>query len=222
MPVHGHLLVDKGIYLLEVMNLEELARERIYEFVFITLPLKLKGATGSPVRPVALASDRPGNDRRDAWRIPGCHPLSMPAPIVVDVSRSGREYPHEFRSGASFTDVHDNASMYVESWGAAPGVGATMLYACFPNTFIDVNREDVDLDPTLIDGDWPKPLKPSPFSERGLGLLKKVTRYGEPMHERKLTVAEVQDRLHRSTNLITRNLRRSSARHWLVLAACGI
>ncbi|MEJ0071058.1 MAG: cyclase family protein [Pseudomonadota bacterium] len=54
MPVHGHLLVDNGIYLLEVMNLEELAHERIYEFVFITLPLKLKGATGSPVRPVAL------------------------------------------------------------------------------------------------------------------------------------------------------------------------
>ena len=54
MPVHGHLLVDNGIYLLEVMNLEELARERVYEFVFITLPLKLRGATGSPVRPVAL------------------------------------------------------------------------------------------------------------------------------------------------------------------------
>lgn len=54
MPVHGHLLVDNGIYLIEVMNLEELSKERCYEFVFITLPLKLRGATGSPVRPVAL------------------------------------------------------------------------------------------------------------------------------------------------------------------------
>ena len=54
MPVHGHLLADKGIYLLEVMNLEQLSSERAFEFVFVALPLKLRGATGSPVRPVAL------------------------------------------------------------------------------------------------------------------------------------------------------------------------
>ncbi|MGD9942944.1 MAG: cyclase family protein [Burkholderiaceae bacterium] len=54
MPVHGHLLADKGVYLLEVMNLEELARREVGEFLFIAIPLKIRGATGSPVRPVAL------------------------------------------------------------------------------------------------------------------------------------------------------------------------
>jgi len=54
MPVHGHLLVDNGIYLIEVMNLEELAGGRHYEFMFVAVPLKLRGATGSPVRPIAL------------------------------------------------------------------------------------------------------------------------------------------------------------------------
>jgi len=54
MPVHGHLLVEKGIYIIEVMNLEELSSREAGEFVFVTLPLRLRGATGCPVRPIAL------------------------------------------------------------------------------------------------------------------------------------------------------------------------
>lgn len=52
--VHQLLLVRHGIYNLENLDLEELARERIYEFAFIFAPLKLKGATGSPGNPVAV------------------------------------------------------------------------------------------------------------------------------------------------------------------------
>jgi kynurenine formamidase len=55
MPVHVHLLVDKGIHIIECLNLEELAAAGVYEFVFVALPLKIRGATGAPVRPVALA-----------------------------------------------------------------------------------------------------------------------------------------------------------------------
>ncbi len=51
---HLHLLTRNGIYILENLYLEELARERCYEFGFIVQPLKLNGATGSPVRPIAL------------------------------------------------------------------------------------------------------------------------------------------------------------------------
>lgn len=54
LPVHRLLLVEKGIYILENLNLEELARNRIYEFLFIAIPLRLVGATGSPIRPIAL------------------------------------------------------------------------------------------------------------------------------------------------------------------------
>jgi kynurenine formamidase len=56
MPVHVHLLVEKGIHIIECLNLEQLAAERVYEFLFVALPLKIRGATGSPVRPVALAA----------------------------------------------------------------------------------------------------------------------------------------------------------------------
>jgi len=55
LPGHVILLVRHGIYIIENLFLEELARDQCYEFTFICLPLKLKGATGSPVRPVAVA-----------------------------------------------------------------------------------------------------------------------------------------------------------------------
>ena len=54
MEVHVHLLVDKGIHIIECLNLEELARDRVKQFTFVALPLKIRGGTGSPIRPVAL------------------------------------------------------------------------------------------------------------------------------------------------------------------------
>ena len=51
---HIYLLPQKGIYILENLNLEELARDRHWVFGFIAIPLKLCGATGSPIRPLAL------------------------------------------------------------------------------------------------------------------------------------------------------------------------
>ncbi len=54
MDVHVHLLVEKGIHIIECLNLEELARDRVKEFTFVALPLKIQGGTGSPIRPVAL------------------------------------------------------------------------------------------------------------------------------------------------------------------------
>lgn len=54
MPVHIHLLVERGIHIIEALNLEELAAEKIYEFLFLASPLKITGGTGSPIRPLAL------------------------------------------------------------------------------------------------------------------------------------------------------------------------
>jgi kynurenine formamidase len=54
MPVHVHLLVESGIHIIECLNLEELAADRVYEFQFIAAPMKIRGATGAPVRPIAI------------------------------------------------------------------------------------------------------------------------------------------------------------------------
>jgi parallel beta-helix repeat protein len=54
MPVHAHLLVESGIHIIEVVNLEELARESVHEFVFVAAPMNIRGATGAPLRPLAF------------------------------------------------------------------------------------------------------------------------------------------------------------------------
>ena len=54
MPVHVHLLVESGIHIIEVLNLEQLGRDGVREFLFLAAPLKIRGATGAPVRPLAF------------------------------------------------------------------------------------------------------------------------------------------------------------------------
>lgn len=54
MEVHVHLLVERGIHIIECLNLEQLAAEGLHEFAFVAAPLKITGATGSPLRPFAL------------------------------------------------------------------------------------------------------------------------------------------------------------------------
>jgi len=53
-PIHQIMLVVNGIHLLENLKLDELAARRVYEFAFMLQPLKLQGATGSTVAPVAV------------------------------------------------------------------------------------------------------------------------------------------------------------------------
>ena len=55
LPGHVLLLVRAGIPIIENLNLEELSRAGVHEFTFVCLPLKMRGATGSPVRPIAIA-----------------------------------------------------------------------------------------------------------------------------------------------------------------------
>ena len=56
LPGHLVLLARRGIYIIENLQLEELAAARGYRFDFVCTPLKFVGATGSPVRPVAVMS----------------------------------------------------------------------------------------------------------------------------------------------------------------------
>lgn len=62
LPVHKKLLVDCGIHIIEMLNLEELYNRKIQEFTFICLPLRIVGGTGSPIRPIALISKGDGDD----------------------------------------------------------------------------------------------------------------------------------------------------------------
>jgi kynurenine formamidase len=51
---HVAMLVERGIHLIEIMDLEAIARDRVYEFLFLALPLRITGGTGSWLRPIAI------------------------------------------------------------------------------------------------------------------------------------------------------------------------
>ena len=57
-PVHTYLLAQQGAPIMELVQLEELARDRVYEFAFIGASLKLRGGDAAPMRPLAIPLHR--------------------------------------------------------------------------------------------------------------------------------------------------------------------
>jgi len=53
-PLHTYLLAEQGAPILEMVYLEDLARDRVWEFAFVAGSLKLRGADAAPLRPIAL------------------------------------------------------------------------------------------------------------------------------------------------------------------------
>ena len=53
-PIHTYLLAQHGVPILELVNLEGLAEDRVYEFAFVGASLKLRGADAAPIRPIAF------------------------------------------------------------------------------------------------------------------------------------------------------------------------
>ena len=54
--VHHHMLTQMGVHLSENARLAEMANDRVYTACTMILPLREKGAAGSPVRPVAIGA----------------------------------------------------------------------------------------------------------------------------------------------------------------------
>jgi N-formylglutamate deformylase len=80
-------------------------------------------------------------------------------------------------------------------FGAAPLHGATLIAALFPRSYIDVNREELDIDPTLLADAWPCELKPGEKTRLGMGLIRRLAQPDLPMYDRLLPAAEVQARI---------------------------
>ncbi len=53
-PVHTYLLGQQGAPILELVNLDTLAKDRVWEFAFIGGSLRLAGADAAPIRPLAF------------------------------------------------------------------------------------------------------------------------------------------------------------------------
>jgi kynurenine formamidase len=54
LPLHPDFLWSRGAYIIEILNLDELAKDQAYEFLFVLGPLLLRGGIGVPVNPIAI------------------------------------------------------------------------------------------------------------------------------------------------------------------------
>jgi N-formylglutamate amidohydrolase len=123
-------------------------------------------------------------------------PRGAAIPLVLDSPHSGTWYPDDFDYVCDGELLKTAEDTHVEDlFGAGPDLGAVMVHARFPRSYIDVNRAADDIDPGMLDGSWPMPLNPGPKSGFGLGLIRNLCVPRMPVYDRKLSVAEVQGRI---------------------------
>jgi len=117
--------------------------------------------------------------------------------LVCDSPHSGTTYPADFAYAIDAQTLRSGEDTHVETlWQAIPKVGGTLLAAQFPRSYIDPNREPDDIDAELLDGPWPQPLHPTEKTRLGHGLIWRKAK-GQAIYDRRLGVAEVQQRIAR-------------------------
>ena len=122
-------------------------------------------------------------------------PVADPLPLMFDSPHSGTDIPDDFEFVCAPRLIKGGADFYVdELYAAAPHHGATLLAALFPRAYIDTNRHEIDIDPSMLDAPWPGEVREG-RKEVWNGLVRSRTRGGKTFYDRKLQVAEIQHRI---------------------------
>ena len=117
-------------------------------------------------------------------------------PLVFDSPHSGRHYPADFAYACDFQHLRKAEDTDVDDlYSFAPALGATLVCALFPRSYLDPNRRIEDIDTRMIDGQWPGPVDLSAKTKSGIGLIWRVLDDNSPIYARKLSVAEVSRRI---------------------------
>ena len=122
-------------------------------------------------------------------------------PLILDSPHSGQLYPRDFNHQATFSKLRQAEDTYVdELFDSASNIGAVILKAEFPRSYIDPNRAETDfffkdiINPNNTVGEID--FKPSIKSELGIGLIwLKIPPEGEKMYKNKLTLDELMNRV---------------------------
>jgi N-formylglutamate deformylase len=125
-------------------------------------------------------------------------PQRAAVPAVLDSPHSGLLAPPDFAPVLSLQKLFGTADAYVdELFGAAPGHGAVLIAATFPRCYIDANRSLEQLDPVMIDGDWPGSTVSDAKIRRGVGLIWARLPSGDALYDAPLPRADVERRIER-------------------------
>ena len=122
-------------------------------------------------------------------------------PLILDSPHSGQFYPKNFNHQATFSKLRQAEDSYVdELFDYAVKIGAVMLKAEFPRSYIDPNRAETDFflkdiinqNNIMYEIDF----KPSIKSEMGIGLIwLKIPPEGDDMYKNKITLDELMNRV---------------------------
>jgi N-formylglutamate deformylase len=116
--------------------------------------------------------------------------------LVLDSPHSGSHYPLDFRHACSRQALHVEEDTQIDHlWRPAIALGATLVAARFPRTYIDANRALEDLDPEMIDEHWPDPLVFGSKVRLGKGLVWRTLDSGAAVYDRLLSIDEVRHRI---------------------------
>lgn len=119
-----------------------------------------------------------------------------PIPLVLDSPHSGQHYPDDFGFSCAMAQLRMAEDTDIDDlYDFTPALGATLVCAEFPRSYLDPNRRVEDMDTTLVDGRWPHPVDQSPKSQSGIGLIWRALGDTSPIYSRKLSVAEVTQRI---------------------------
>ncbi|SMF72222.1 N-formylglutamate amidohydrolase [Xaviernesmea oryzae] len=122
-------------------------------------------------------------------------PTAPAVPLVFDSPHSGLVIP-DFERIVPDELVRVAADTYVDDlFGFAPSIGAPLLIAHFPRSFLDLNRSLKDVDLEMVEGEWPHPVRDSASARRGMGLTWRYAWGDTPMYGRRFTAKELEDRI---------------------------
>ncbi|MET0334926.1 MAG: N-formylglutamate amidohydrolase [Rhizobacter sp.] len=120
------------------------------------------------------------------------------SPLVLDSPHSGTDYPADFAYACPLKHLRQAEDYLVdELFGFGPSIGAPMIAAPFPRSYIDVNRAPGDIDPELLSPEERGGLAPSQKSDLGMGLIWRLLDGREPIYDRPMTRAEIDGRIER-------------------------
>jgi len=124
---------------------------------------------------------------------------AMLVPLVVASPHSGAAYPERFlaQSVLDLVALRHTEDAFVDLlFGAAPSLGAPLLAARFPRTYLDANREAGEMDPAMFEGPLPDGLTPRTVPlAAGLGAIPRVAASGEAIYGGRLPAEEIERRL---------------------------
>lgn len=124
--------------------------------------------------------------------------MNPAVPLVLDSPHSGHEFPADFDAIVGEAELRESEDCYVdELYAAAHELGAPLLAASFPRTYLDPNRHAGDVDLELIDGQWPWEYRPSGKARIGKSLIWRTLEDGRPIYAHKLSPEVVRGRIER-------------------------